>query len=601
MRFLLAVKRLFRYMNVKKQLNLIYLFTLLLPILIIGFTLLISSRRLLIDHYQTLVESDNTRVKSIMFDVTTTVNNISDDIFMDKKLQGFLETHYADESEAYKKCSTYYKYISDYIAKNTFLSSIDLYTTNPTIVSYASIKPATEDILVSDWYNAATRYADVIWRSLPSKDSWGNATQELCLLRRIPVISTGEYAVLVIRVSNIYLKNRIQNNTLSNTVTVNQDPVFFSTERSRSGNLLPVPVDYSNPMYKYSGQLGYESEKSIAQISTLIPYHSKDKIYILTMNFNAFLDITRILFTISLIILLGAVIPYLFFALFNQRFSSRIITLRSEMHKASSGNYAIIDTFKGNDELSEAFSDLKLMIDSIKRMDSNMYEEKIQKQILKNKQQKMEFKMLASQINPHFLYNTLETIRMKALMEGNTGVANAIKLLGKSMHYVLENTGTSSTSLQKELDYISVYLSIQKMRFKDRVNYKLFVSELLNPEECEILPLLLQPIVENSILHGLERAKYEGHIDIEVNTEGDELLIITIKDNGFGMTEEKLAELKEHINIPVHKPNMSIGLYNISQRIKLFYGEAYGLEIDSRPMEGTSVTLTLPLHVTMEE
>ncbi|WP_170866770.1 sensor histidine kinase [Anaerocolumna jejuensis] len=520
---------------------------------------------------------------------------------MDKKLQFFLETRYADEHDSYKKCSSYYKYISDYIAKNTFISSIDLYTTNPTIVSYASIKPTTSDILVSDWYIAATKYADVIWRSLPSKDSWGNATQELCLLRRIPIISTGEYAVLVIRISNIYLKNRIQNNSLSNTIAVNQDPVFFSTERRQSGNLLPVPIDYCKPMYKYSGQLSYESKKNIAQISTLVPYHSKDKIYILTINFNAFPDTARILFTIALIILLGAIIPYILFALFNQRFSTRIITLRREMHKASKGDYDIIDNFNGNDELTEVFSDLKIMIHSIKLMDSQMYEEKIQKQVLKNQQQKMEFKMLASQINPHFLYNTLETIRMKALMEGNLDVAKAIKLLGKSMHYVLENTGISSTSLQKELDYISIYLSIQKLRYKDRVNYQLHVPDFLNPEEYEILPLLLQPIVENSILHGLERAKYEGHIDIEVQTRDDELLIINIKDNGFGMTKEKLEELKEYIRIPVHKPNMSIGLYNISQRIKLFYGEAYGLEIKSHPMEGTCVTLTLPLHVTMEE
>lgn len=601
MRFLPTIRKFFRSSNVKKQLNFIYFVTLLIPILVIGITLIFYARKLLIDHYQNLVESDNTRVRSVMFDITTTVYNISDDIFKDENLQDFLATRYTSEQEAYKSCSSYYNSLSDYITHNTFISSIDLYTINPTIISYASIKPASNDIMKTDWYKKASNISDVIWRSLPSKDSWGNGTQELCLLRRIPVISTGEYAVLVIRVSNNYLKNRIQNSGLFNILTVNQDPVFFSTRRRLAGQFLTIPIDYKQQIYKFSGQLALEEEKSIAQISTLVPYISKDKIYIVTMDFGAFPEITKIILITTAIILLGSIIPYIFFALFTGRFSGRINTLRSEMHKASMGDYKIIDNFKGNDELTEVFSDLKLMIDSIKKMDSLMYNEKIQKQVLINQQQKMEYKMLASQINPHFLYNTLESIRMKALMEGNPDVANAIKLLGKSMQYVLENTGTSSATLQKELNYISNYLAIQKLRFKDRVNYTLHVPEDLNLEACQILPLLLQPVVENSILHGLERAKYTGYIDIDVQTQEDELLIIKIRDNGLGMTEEVLAELNANIQNPKRKPNMSIGLYNINQRIKLFYGEAYGINIESQLKEGTIVTLTLPLYTTMEE
>ncbi|HWT73130.1 MAG TPA: histidine kinase [Mobilitalea sp.] len=595
------LRMLFRNTNVKKQLNFIYFTSLLLPVFIIGIILILNANRLLLDHYQNLVESDNTRVKSIMFDVTTTVYNISDEIFRDKSLQTFLSPRYSSYQEAYKGCTKYYNILSDYITRNTFISSIDLYTTNPTIISYASIKPITDDVQNTDWYSKASSHADVTWRSLPSADSWNNISHELCLIRRIPVISTGEYAVLVIKVSNIYLKNRIQNNSLYNIVTVNQDPVFFSTKRGQSGQFLTIPVDYDKQQYQYSGELDYEGNKNIAQITTLVPYSSKDKIYIATMDSNAFPDTTKIILIITVIIFLGSIIPYIIFTIFTQRFSTRIITLRGEMHKASKGDYNIIDNFNGNDELSDVFSDLKLMIHSIKLMDSQMYEAKIQEQVLKNQQQKMEFKMLASQINPHFLYNTLETIRMKALMEGNPSVANAIKLLGKSMHYVLENNGTSSTTLQKELDYISTYLAIQKLRFNDRVNYTLHVPENLNLEECRILPLLLQPVVENSISHGLERAKYVGYITIDVQTQADDLLIIKISDNGLGMTQEQLTQLNTDLQTSKRKSNMSIGLYNINQRIKLFYGETYGIELNSRLKEGTLVTFTLPLHTAMEE
>ncbi|QHQ63024.1 sensor histidine kinase [Anaerocolumna sedimenticola] len=600
MKILQVLQRFFHNTNVKKQLNFIYVSALLIPVLIIGIFLIVNTRRLLLNHYQEQVEADNTRVKSVMFDVTTTVYNISDEIFADKNLQTLLATRYSTRQEAAKSCSNFTK-LSNYIYKNTFISSIELYTTNPTIFEYASFKPVTKDILSTPWYQEASKRADILWKSLNSVDSWNNTSQELCLIRRIPIIHTKEYAILVIRISNIYLKNRIQNNSLFTAITVNKDPVFYGSERNLSGNNLNLPIDYEQPLYQFSGQLTYENKERIANISTLHPYTSKDKIYISTLDFHALDDTANIIMVCSTIILIATIVPLVIITLFTNQFSSRIITLRGEMYKASKGNYNIIDSIPGDDELSQVFSDLKVMIQSITQMNAQMYEAKIQEQVLKNQQQKMEYKMLSSQINPHFLYNTLETIRMKSLTEGNRDVANAIKLLGKSMHYVLENTGTSSTTLKKELDYISTYLAIQKLRFNDRVNYTLTVPEDMDLEEYQILPLLLQPIVENAILHGLDETEYNGQICINVKTKDDELLLINIFDNGLGMTEEELNSLTDSIQTPRKTNASNIGLHNINQRIKLFYGDAYGVEIKSQPKEGTLVSLTLPLHNIMED
>lgn len=531
-----------------------------------------------------------------MFDVTTTTFNISEEIFRDQELQTFLSNRYSNYQEAYNSCRIYYDKLRKYVTTNTFISNIELYTVNPTIYSYGTIKPVVEETTYNDWFDQVSSRSDVVWRSLQNVDYWKHTSQELCLLRRIPVISTGEYAILIISVSNNYIKNRIQNNSLFNSVSVNYDPIFFSTERGLSGQPQLVNIDYEKQSYQYTGQLEYEGTKAISQISTLIPYNSKNKIYITTIDFKAIPDTNNIIMIITAIILLGSVIPYIIFTIFNQRFTTRIITLRGEMHKASYGDYDIIDSFNGNDELTDVFSDLKHMIHSIKEMDSQMYESRIQEQILKNQQQKMEFMMLASQINPHFLYNTLETIRMKALMEGNPEVGNAIKLLGKSMHYVLENNGVTATSLQKELDYISTYLKIQKLRFNDRVNYTLNIAEDIVLDEVQILPLLLQPVVENSILHGLERVKYVGQIVINVEKQAPELLIIKISDNGMGMTENELEAVIESLKV-YDRTTTSIGLTNIHHRIKLFYGEAYGIHIQSRPKKGTTVILTLPYIV----
>lgn len=601
MRILPFIKRIFRNTNVKRQLYSIYFVGLMLPIFFIGSILIFNVKQLLLDHYQNLVEADNARVKSVMFDVTTTVYNISDEISSDNSLQTLLKTRYDSNQEAYNSCRTYYDKIRNYATKNTFISTIDIYTVNPTIPINSSVKTVTRDIEKEDWYIKASNKADITWKCLEAEDSWNNSTYELCLLRRIPIIYTGEYAVLVIRISDNYLKNRIEYNSLCNIVSVNRDPVFYSTDRKLSGKSLVVPIDYTKKQYTHSGQMSFNGNEAITHISTLLPYSSRDKIYISTMDLHAVKDSNRIIITFSAIILLATIIPLLLISIFTNRFGARIVTLRREMHKASSGDYDIIDRFRGDDELTEVFSDLKVMIQSIKQMDSQMYEAKLQEHELKNQQQKMEFKMLASQINPHFLYNTLETIRMKALTEGNKDVANAIKLLGKSLHYVLENTGTSSTTLKKELDYISTYLAIQKLRFSDRVNYTLNVPIDMNLDEYQILPLLLQPVVENAILHGLENIEYNGQIIINVEVKNDELLVIQISDNGHGITEDELYAINSNIQSLKRKSNTSIGLYNINQRIKLFYGEAYGMEIKSQPKEGTLVTLTIPLHNTMEE
>ena len=155
--------------------------------------------------------------------------------------------------------------------------------------------------------------------------------------------------------------------------------------------------------------------------------------------------------------------------------------------------------------------------------------------------------------------------------------------------------------MKKELDYINTYLSIQKLRFNERVNYTLTVPDDMDLEEYQILPLLLQPVVENAILHGLEGTESTGQIFIDVKTIDDEFLSIHIFDNGLGMSEEELLALNNSIQVRSKKSAESIGLYNVNQRIKLFYGEVYGMDITSRPQEGTLVTLTLPLYNTMEE
>lgn len=176
----------------------------------------------------------------------------------------------------------------------------------------------------------------------------------------------------------------------------------------------------------------------------------------------------------------------------------------------------------------------------------------------------------------------------------------AIKLLGKSLRYVLDNTGTVSTTLAKEIDYLRIYFSIQQLRFGDRINYTVNIQDGLDLENYQILPLLLQPIVENAVSHGLENVDENGQILLNIYEENDTCLCIDISDNGVGMTERELADLRKNISEKDTSRTQSIGLYNINQRIQLCYGPEYSLSIASAQGKGTTVSLRLPLNKLME-
>ena len=204
--------------------------------------------------------------------------------------------------------------------------------------------------------------------------------------------------------------------------------------------------------------------------------------------------------------------------------------------------------------------------------------------------------MLANQINPHFLFNTLETIRMKSIASGEKEVATMLKLLASLLRYNLGIKGQPVPLIQ-ELEAIQNYLNIQHMRFEDRVSYDIVTMCDIN--DIMILPLLIQPLVENSFSHGLEDRVSGGFIYILINTEeidGKRIMNISVKDNGSGIDEEKLEEL----NNKLKKKNddidsTHIGIVNVNSRIKLFYGKEYGLSIKSDFGEGTIVTITIPV------
>ena len=199
--------------------------------------------------------------------------------------------------------------------------------------------------------------------------------------------------------------------------------------------------------------------------------------------------------------------------------------------------------------------------------------------------------MLASQINPHFLYNTLESIRMKAYAAGDRDAADMVKLLARLMRRNIEVRDTP-VPLQQELEMTEAYLKLQRYRFGDAVCYSLEADEAVR--RLTVLPLLIQPLVENAFQHGVRNCLQGSRITVRAAAEGDRLSI-TVSDNGVGIPPDRLAELRARLGDEGQLSDTHIGLANVHQRIRLYYGAPYGMTLASTPGQGTVVTLSLPV------
>ena len=208
---------------------------------------------------------------------------------------------------------------------------------------------------------------------------------------------------------------------------------------------------------------------------------------------------------------------------------------------------------------------------------------------------------LQSQINPHFLYNTLQIIDIIAEQEGIDVICSVCRSLSRMFRYSI-NRGKEIIPLSSEIEHVKDYIYIQKLRFKDRIEVIFDIDEDIMKNK--MIKLMLQPLVENAMIHGVESKKGTCIITISAK-KADGNTILTVEDTGVGMDEQQLQSLRDSINDEIVHAEIdsterkSIGLKNVNARIRLYFGENYGLSIDSKLNLGTKVTLTIPedIHI----
>ena len=209
----------------------------------------------------------------------------------------------------------------------------------------------------------------------------------------------------------------------------------------------------------------------------------------------------------------------------------------------------------------------------------------------------MESKLLQAQINPHFLYNTLDTIIWLIEGEKNKEAIDIVVSLSEFFRIVVSK-GRDFITIREEEIHIKSYLQIQQSRYQDILDYEIHIPEDLY--KYQILKMTLQPLIENSIYHGIKMIRARGKITVTGEII-DEIICFHVIDNGIGMDEEELHALKKEIEMPVSEQSTGFGLANVNKRIKLNYGNMYGLEIQSKKGEGTDTIIRIPARLAENE
>lgn len=285
-----------------------------------------------------------------------------------------------------------------------------------------------------------------------------------------------------------------------------------------------------------------------------------------------------------LIIILGILFVIAISTSLSAKISKPIKELEKCMKLVEEGRFDVEINVEGEYEvvrLSKAFNLMVLKI-------TNLMEQIVREQ---EEKRKSEFNALQAQINPHFLYNTLDSVVWMIENEKNQEAVTMITALARLFRISISK-GKNIITVKEELEHAKNYLIIQKVRYKNKFQFKIEVQEEVF--NYSTIKLILQPIIENSIYHGIECSVDEGEIFIYAGIEDDKLLLM-VKDTGLGMSEE----LVENILVTEHRKSRGsgVGIKNVDERIKLCYGKEYGLQIESELEVGTTVKIYLPLYI----
>jgi two-component system sensor histidine kinase YesM len=382
---------------------------------------------------------------------------------------------------------------------------------------------------------------------------------------------------------------------LFNAIDVNQSihvQIIYGGETLyRSGDELGAEqaADMQTLAQASEGGFAYSRSQKLLVNSLSVPELSTSFYFFSQMD-EVFVDIRHKAIFLGLSLLLSLLVLTGIYYATASSIVRRILGLAKHMRKVDENKLTYYEGGNSRDEIDFLTRSYNSLIRRIDELLTNVHKAELMKK-------EADYLVLQAQIKPHFLYNTLESIRMLAEINDDQEVVDATYTFGKLLRYTLTSRD-NETALQHELTNVQHYLDMHKLRLLDRLDYSIQVLTPVDQISCP--RFILQPLVENCIHHGIGRSRRNGRIDIVVARQDDTLMIV-IADNGPGIPPDRLDVIRGVLNNELDRrklqsENSGQGLYNVSERIRIFYGDQSSLMVASRVGEGATFTLTLKVQ-----
>ncbi|WP_188172803.1 cache domain-containing sensor histidine kinase [Paenibacillus sedimenti] len=485
------------------------------------------------------------------------------------------------------------------------ISRIMLIMENQTVLDTSMNKNVTPalQLIKEPWFQSVPPNSDIMLTIRPPSVRYElEAMPVLSIVKRLVSPNTLEpVATLIMEVNFKRIQEIADRVTIGRTGYLSildpQGKYIYSPEYSEIGHLAPweklkwILQQDSGSYQSQSGDKPFYTFSRSAYLNwrlvTTVPEHELMR------------GTTFIRQTIWWTVIITLVIAYLIGIGFAASIVRPVRALQFFMKRVKEGDFHARADIESKDEIGQLTNDFNKMVDKLQVLLDEIYVSQLRETDLQLRQKETELKVLQSQVNPHFLMNALETVRGMALEKDMSDISDLVASLGRLLRYNLNHAG-ATISLRDEILICDLYLRIQKYRFEEKLTYEFHIPSWA--EDQPIAKFVLQPLVENCVIHGIETSAQPVHIDISVKRQGKHQYVVELKDSGVGISRSRLSELQTDL----HQKDMltadsHIGIVNVHRRIAYLFGEAYGIELESEAGIGTLVRIKLPLSIQIEK
>lgn len=590
--FLKVIAAYFKNLKLQAKLIILFLILTIIPFSVLGFLSYSKSSRVITSE---VLGNSNQIVKQISDKIDYNMKELDKNTLLfvwNDRIQSILSSHFSQETLQKRKSNQMELESAMQTFLNTRLEIESVY-----IYRY----DGDEYYIDNSIYNQEVRKRIIMKRSeltseaekFNGKNDWItlNLDKELLTGTRIiyDTINLNELGLLVINIQEKYVRDLYSGVKLS--------PNSFFIIRSKSGDIVStnstldsgkltniIDAMHSSTANSFTAMTSSTSAGDYFIVNKPADFTGWD-VYGVIPRSELLGGITQIGSNIFFTVVVCSVVSVLLLVLLSSYILGPIKRIMKLMKRVEQEDFSVKAEPESMDELGELTLVFNKMIEKIRYLIEQVYKQQIVKK-------EAEFKFLQAQINPHFLYNTLDSINWIAKINGVEEISKMVVALGQLMRISISK-GKGILTLEQELEYINSYLIIQSMRYRDKFKVDLSVDP--DAKKCIIPKMILQPIVENALVHGIEKKIGKGLLSIKAGIESGSLLI-NVSDDGQGMDREMCEEILKFDDLePDDEMHMGIGVSNVNRRIKMIYGQDYGIKIVSEKGRGTDVQVMLPV------